>query len=345
MVDLIKPRRLRTGDTIGIVSPAAPLAGLVPHRVDKGVKALKDMGFKVRLGANSLKVSGKMAGSPEERADDLNHFFADSDIAAIFSFIGGNHSRQLLDYLDFDNIRKNPKIFLGYSDPTVLHLAFHTRVGLVSFYGPAVLTQFAENPSNFPYTKSYFERSLTSTEPIGKITPSEQWTDEVLDWFQKKDLERARKMKKNKGWEWLKGGSAEGPILGGCLTTMLELKDGDFWPELTGRIFFWETSEDSDDFTAGERPELISAELAYLRKSGVFGKIKGMVVGGPFGYTDKAMDLLKKVILKNTDGFNFPILFSVDIGHTDPMITVPLGVKTTLDSRGDVFSITESGVI
>lgn len=344
MNKLIKPKRLSVGDTIGIISPAASLAGLVPHRTERGLKMLEKMGFKVKLGVSALKVTGETAGSPEERACDLNNFFLDKDISAIFSFIGGNHSKQLLNHLNFEAIRENPKIFLGYSDVTILHLAFYGQIGLSSFYGPAVLTQFAENPSIFPYTQKYFEKALMSGEAVGEITPSLEWTDEVLDWFNKKDLERGRKMKKNSGWEWLKKGRAEGPILGGCLTTMLELENSEFWPDFSDHILFWETSEDPEDFTKGENPDIVADELARLRKSGTFKKIKGMIVGRPFGYDEKTAASLKKTIIENTEGFDFPILFGVDIGHTDPMITVPLGVKTVIDSEKEIFSLIEGGV-
>jgi muramoyltetrapeptide carboxypeptidase LdcA involved in peptidoglycan recycling len=114
-----------------------------------------------------------------------------------------------LKYLDFQLIKKNPKIFVGYSDATVLHFAFYTQCNLVTLYGPAALTQFAENPRILSYTEEYFKKALMGTKPIGKIKPSLYWTDEILNWFKKDDLKRPRKMKKNKGWQWLKKGKAE----------------------------------------------------------------------------------------------------------------------------------------
>jgi muramoyltetrapeptide carboxypeptidase LdcA involved in peptidoglycan recycling len=111
---------------------------------------LKSLEFKVKVGKNALKITGHTAGSAKERAEDINNFFKDKNIKAIFSFIGGNHSNQILKYLDFDLIRKNPKIFLGYSDITVLHFALYAQADLASFYGPVVLAQFAENPEMLP---------------------------------------------------------------------------------------------------------------------------------------------------------------------------------------------------
>jgi len=344
MNKLVKPKHLQKGDTIGLVSPAAPLAGLVFHRTEGGIKMLEKMGFNVELGKHALKVSGYTAGSPEERAEDINNFFKDDNIKAIISFIGGNHSNQTLEYLNFSLIKKNPKIFLGYSDATVLHFAFFTQANLVTFYGPAVLTQFAENPEIFSYTKEYFEKSLMSTKLIGKVAPSSEWTDETLDWFKKNDLVRPRNMKANKGWEWLKKGRAEGYILGGCITSMMHLRGTKYWPDFSGSILFWEVSESSEDIAKGRSVASVDACLTDLKISGLFDQIKGMIIGRPFGYISEQCEQLIEVIQKQTIGCDFPILFGADIGHTDPMLTIPLGTKVKLDSTKNIFEFSEAGV-
>ncbi|RME55974.1 LD-carboxypeptidase [Candidatus Parcubacteria bacterium] len=215
------------------------------------------------------------------------HSLRDKEVKAIFSFIGGNHSNQVLEYLDFSLIKRNPKIFLGYSDATVLHFALHTKANLATFYGPAVLTQFAENPRTLSYTENYFRKALMHTDPIGKIKPSTYWTDEVLDWFKKEDLKRPRRMERNKGWQWLRRGKAEGPILGGCITSMLHLRGTEYWPDFRGSIFFWETPESGNDFTKGEKVENIDSHLTDLELSGVFKNIRGMVIGRFFGHSEQ----------------------------------------------------------
>lgn len=344
MWNLTKPKLLKKGDAIGIISPSAPLAGLVPHRVERGVENLKKMGFIVKLGANALKIDGYNAGSAEERAKDINDFFADKDIKAIFTFIGGNHSNQLLKHLNFSLIKNNPKILLGYSDTTVLHFALNKKADLVSFYGPAVLTQFGEYPEIFSYTIDSFEKNLMIAKPTGKIIPSLEWTDEVLDWFKKEDLGNARKMKKNSGWQWLKYGKADGRIMGGCITSMMHLRGTEYFPNFDDSIFFWEISESESDFTKGEKPENIDAYLTDLELSGLFKQIKGMIVGRPFGYTFQQTELLKEIISIRTKDYDFPILFGVDIGHTDPMLTIPLGIRIRLNSKENLFYFLESGV-
>jgi len=342
---LIKPTHLQKGDTIGIVSPSAPLASLVPHRVKRGVAMLKELGFKVKIGKYALKVTCHTAGNPKERAQDINDFFKDKSIKAIFTFIGGSNSNQILKYLDFNLIKRNPKIFLGYSDITVLHFALYTQANLVSFYGPVVLTQFAENPKIFLYTRQYFEKAIMNPKPIERIKPSSCRTDEILDWFKKEDLKRPRKMKKNKGYQWLKKGKAKGSILGGCITSIMHLRGTKYWPDFSGTILFWEIPESSGDFTKGEPPENIDAYLTDLELSGLFDKIRGMIIGRPFGYTKKQVTQLIQIIKERMKDYNFPILFNVDIGHSDPMITVPLGVEIQINSYKNIFEFIENGTI
>lgn len=208
-MELIKyPKKLSVGDNIGIISPSAPLAALVEHRYKNGVKKLEELGFNVVIGDHALDVTSYTAGTAQARAEDIMKFFKDKEIKAIISFIGGYHSNQILKYLDFNVIRNNPKIIMGYSDMTVLLLAIYKKCGFPTFYGPSVLNQFAD-PFLPDYTLDFFNKAVMLDEPIGEIYPSEFWTCEFLDWFEKKDLKRERNFFKNNGWEWLKEGKAE----------------------------------------------------------------------------------------------------------------------------------------
>lgn len=202
------PEKLKIGDTIGVISPSAPLAGLIEHRYKNGIEKLKNMGFNVIVGKHALEVTSYTAGTPQERAKDIMDFFQDKNVKAIISFIGGYHSNQILKYLDFDVIKNNPKIIMGYSDMTVLLLAIYKKCGFATYYGPSVLNQFAD-PFLPEYTLQYFKKAVMTEEPIGDIHPSQFWTCEFMDWFDKKDLERERRFSINNGWEWLKQGKAE----------------------------------------------------------------------------------------------------------------------------------------
>lgn len=341
---IIKASKLSKNDTIGLISNSAPLAGLVPHRTKKGIEMLQSLGFKITLGASALKIDDYVAGSPEERVRDINSFVGDKKTKAIISFIGGDHSNQLLDLLDFEKIKNNPKIIMGYSDTTVLLLAIYSQTGLVTFYGPSVLNQFAENPKILDYTLTYFKKAIMSNMPIGKISPSILWTDEVMDWFEKTDCTRPRKMKKNPGWIWLKEGKAKGVLIGGCLASMMHLRGTKYWPNLKNAILFWEISESDSSIFKGESISNIDSHLADMENSGVFNEISGMVIGRPYRYSKKMEKTLIDLIKKRTQNYNFPVLYRVDFGHTDPMITLPIGVESTLDSKENIFSINETGV-
>lgn len=340
---ILLPLSLKKGDLVGLVSPSAPLAGLLPHRVEKGVQGLKKLGLEVLIGKNALKVTGYTAGSPQERAEDINTFFKDKRVKAIMAMIGGNHSNQILPYLDFKSIKNNPKPFIGYSDFTVLQLAILKKTGLVSFYGPCLMTQFAENPEPLEYTTLYFKKALFSVKAIGQIKPSRQWTDEILDWFEKKDLERPRLLKTNSGWKWLREGKARGRLVGGCITSMMHLRGTEYWPDFAGSILFWEIPEGKSIFE-GEDPSTVDAYLTDLKLSGTFSQIVGMIVGRPYHYSTEQYRLIKEIIKERTKSYNFPILFNVDIGHTDPMITLPIGVEAKLSSTDNTFIILGKGV-
>jgi muramoyltetrapeptide carboxypeptidase len=180
--------------------------------------------------------------------------------------------------------------------------------------------------------------------PIGKVFPSKEWTDEVLDWFNNDNEKKSRKFISNKGWEWIKNGRAEGPILGGCITSIMHLRGTKYWPDFSKKILFWEIPE-GDDFSKGENVANIDAYLTDLKLSGIFAQISGMIIGRPFGYDADSMQNLMEIIKRQIDGYEFPVLFGVDIGHSDPMITIPIGVNIIIDSVGNNLEFTESGVV
>lgn len=329
---LIKPPPLKKGDRVGIISPSWCGAGNFPHRLKRGISFLETLGLNPVLGSHVTSIiRGKVTGAPEERAQDVNQMFADKKIRAIFVTIGGVYCNELLPFLDFDLIKKNPKIIVGYSDVTSLLLAIYTQAGLITFYGPMVMTQMAEHPQVLRYTLKYFKKALFSPLPIGLIKSSSQWTDEWLEWKTKKDLTRARKLKRG-GWKWLRKGKAEGKLLGGCLNALLRLKGTLFFPDFDQAIFFWEVPKEVG-------PEYVDLMLTDFGLTGVFSKISGMIVGRPPQYSKKNLKDFEANILKRTASYNFPILGHTAIGHTDPILTLPLGTIAELNSRSNKFYI------
>ncbi len=343
-MELIKPKKLKKGDTIAIIAPSGGLGAIFPHRVDNGIKALRDLGFQIKEYPTVRKISDLGdSGNPDERAKDIHDAFEDKKIKAIICSIGGIAANSVLNKIDYNIIKKNPKIFCGYSDITLLHHAFLKKAGLITFYGPCLMTQFGEYPKPWDYTEDYFYKSLIKGN-LNQIEPSKKWTDEILDWNEKKDLERPRKLFDNEGYIWLKKGKVIGKITGGCLYSLLQLKGTKYEPDYNKKILFIETPE-GQNFNKGEPLEYVNAQLRDLMNSGVFDRISGLIVGRPFRYNKEEIQKFKKIILDNTKEYNFPILYGVDIGHTDPMITLPLGVEVTLDSSKNLFKINEQGVI
>jgi len=344
-IEMIKPKKLKSGDTIAIVAPSASLGALFPHRVQNAVIALTKLGFKVITYPTTEKNLDGNAGTPEERAKDLQNAFENVNVRAIICNIGGITSNQILKHLNFKSIRKNPKIFCGYSDITILHYALAKKASLTTFYGPCAMTQFGEYPKPLSYTVEYFLKSLTKSEPIGEVLPSEEWTDEVLDWKQKLDLTRPRKLKFNDDAHiWIKKGNAKGKIIGGCLYSLLQLKSTKYDLDYKDKILFIETPE-GQDFSKGETLSYVDSQITDLTNADIFDKIKGLIVGRGFGYTKEEREKFKQIVEKHTNDYNFPVLFNVNIGHTDPIITLPINIEVTLDSDKNKFVIEEAGVI
>jgi len=338
---LVKPKKLEKGDTIAIIAPSAGL--YFPHRLDNAIAFLNSEGYKVREFPCTRKLNGWESASAKERAKDIMAAFLDGEVKAIIALFGGTVAIQTLKYLDFEKIKQNPKIFCGYSDNSILNYAFYTQADLVTFYGPCVATQFGEYPRPLEYTLKYFYKALTTSKPIGKVYPSENWTEEFLDWSKKLDLTRPRELKKNKGFEWLRNGRAQGKIIGGCLESIVHLPGTKYWPDYKDKILFLEIAEGQKP-AEGDPLAYVDFYLEQLNVLGVFSQIKGLIFGRPYNYTASDIELLKQKILERTNEYTFPILFGADIGHTDPQATVPIGIDASMDSKTNTLEFLESGV-
>ena len=329
------PRRVREGDVVAIVSPSAPAVGRWPHRVERGTRFLESVGLRVRLMPNAAGVEGWVSGSAEARAADLHEAFADPEVAVVLAGIGGNHSNQLLPHLDFDLVRANPTIFQGYSDMTVLHWAFARHAGLRTFYGPALVPELGEFPGVLPHTERFLREAWFGEEPI-RFEPADVWTDELLDWNQQVDLTRARELRPSGGWVTVREGTAEGPLLGGCLETICwHLKGSEQWLDLEGAILFLETSEEVPP------PAHIDSYLTDLEQLGVLEAIAALVWARPYGYSEEELRVLWDVLRTRTASAPIPVLGNVECGHTSPMLTLPLGALARVDAGERRFELLE----
>ena len=335
---MVKPPRLRPGDTIGIVSPSWGGAGRFPHRLQNGIAYLESLGFKTTLGRHALGQHGFVSGTAESRAADIHDMFAAPEVVAIVAAIGGDHSCHLLPHLDFELIRHNPTIFMGYSDITVLNVAIWNQTGLVTFNGPALITDFAEYPRPLDYTVESFRRTVCSGEPPGRISPSPSWTEETLDWRTKADLERPRALTDSDGWSWLRPGAAEGTLVGGCIESLQHLRGTRYWPDFSGKILFLETSEEHPS------PARVDGILMDYENMGVLGELNGLLFGRPMEYSDGEKEELRRVILDRTRGCSYPIVADMDFGHTAPQFVLPIGCTARIDSSAESLEILEACV-
>ena len=204
---MIKPKKLKKGDKVAIVSLSSGLAGeeMFRHRYELGKKRIEQLGFNVVTMKNALKGIEYLYNHPEKRAEDFMEAILDKDIKGIICNIGGDDTIRLLPYIDFDAIANNPKVFMGYSDTTINHFMMQ-KAGVVSYYGPAVMTDFAENNNMHTYTLKYINEVLLENREDILIKSSDKWTSEYLDWAIEKNDNISRKMNEEKyGYEVLQG--------------------------------------------------------------------------------------------------------------------------------------------
>ena len=341
--------KLQPGDTVAAITLSWGGPGTYPHRYQAGKQQLQDeFGLKVVETPNALREATWLYNNPRARAEDLMSAFADPSIKAIISTIGGNDSIRILPHLDLDVIRSNPKIFMGYSDTTITHMACF-KADLVSFFGPAIMAGFGENGGLFPYMIDAVRRTLFSSTPIGQIQPNtEGWTAEILDWGNPENQLRKRKLMPSTGWKFLQGkGTWQGRLIGGCLEVLDFLRGTDFWPESSAwqnAILFLETSEEPPP------PDLVKYILRSYASMRILQNLSGILFARPGGDISPDRfreydEVLQRVITEEEGLSELPIITHMDFGHTDPMFVLPYGVRAEIDCDARKFTILESAVM
>ena len=344
---MIKPKMLKKGDRAAIVSLSSGMAGdeAFRHRYDIGKRRLEEVfGLEAVEMPNTLKGSDYIYLHPEKRAEDLMNAFSDPSVDAIISCIGGDDTVRLLPYIDFDVIRENPKVFMGYSDTTVNHFMMY-KAGLVSFYGPALLSEFAENVQMHDYTAEYIRRTLFEyNETIG-IEPSTKWTSELLEWAKEENNSIQRKMQSDaRGYEVLQGSeTAEGCLLGGCVDVFPLFMGTDIWPaaeEWKDKILFLESSEDCPT------PSSIKYTLRNMAAQGIIERIRGVIIAKPYHekYYEEYKVMYAEFFKNEAKRPDLPIIYNMNFGHTSPMCILPYGVRVRVDCGEKKVMLLEPGV-
>jgi muramoyltetrapeptide carboxypeptidase len=312
----IKPRRLTAGDRVGLVLPAS--MAFEASTIDLARRQLEAIGFEVRLGEHAGARHGYFAGTDAERAADLNAMFAAQDVAGIVCYTGGWGTPRLLPLLDFDSIRRHPKVFVGYSDVTTLLNAIHQETGLVTFHGPMAASDIR------PWTLENLKRVLMSTEPIGTLGNPPKSDEDLVD----RDFRILT----------LRGGKARGRLVGGNLTMIASLMGTPWEVDTEGSILLLE-----DVHEAYYR---IDRMLTQLRLGGKLDRLAGVA----FGYcsecpTDAPSFSFEEILAEFFTPLGVPACAGLAFGHIKEKLTLPIGLEATLDADAGTLTFDQAAVV
>ena len=320
----IYPKKIKTGDRVRILAPSRSLAIISPELRAIANQRFQDLGLELSFSEHASERDEFDSSSIQSRVADLHEAFADLDITAIFSVIGGFNSNQLLRYLDWDLIKNNPKIFCGFSDLTALNNAILAKTGLVTYSGPHYSTFGKALYSE--YWLDYLKKCLISADPF-EVLPSVNWSDNK--WYlDQKDPSTT----KNSGYLAINQGQAEGTILGGNLCTFNLLQGTEYFPDLTNSILFLE-----DDLES--QPHHFDRDLQSLINLSDFKQVKGLVIGRFQMASTMTNEKLIKIIKTKKELDGLPVIANVDFGHTDPKITFPVGGEVSISVKNQKSSL------
>jgi muramoyltetrapeptide carboxypeptidase len=306
---LIRPRALKPGDTVALLSPAS--CPKDPAHVRRAREALQALGLQVRLGKHVLSVQGYLAGTDRQRAADLQEAFSNPEVRAIFCTRGGYGAARLLEHFKVQAAVRHPKILVGYSDLTTLHLALQAG-GLVSFWGPMPGTSSEMNL----FSSRHLKRALFSNEPLGLMPPP------------------------RRAWV-LHPGQAEGKLTGGTLTLLCASLGTPYEVQTRERIVFLED--------VGEEPYKVDRMLTHLLAAGKLKDAAGLVLGkfkdcAPKNYPPRRSLTLNQVLEDRLEPLAIPVFGGLALGHTSDQLTLPYGVRARLDASSCRLEILEAAL-
>lgn len=317
----IIPPKLKKGDEIRIIAPSRSLSLLSEENIRLAKEKLEDLGFEVTFSKNCKESDIFLSSKIESRVSDIHDAFGDKNVRAILTVIGGFNSNQLLKYLDYDLIKNNPKILCGYSDITALANAITAKTGLITYSGLHFSTFGMKK--EFEYNLEYFKKCLMEESDF-VVEPSKTWSDDA--WYI--DQEN-RTLENNDGFIILNAGDAEGTIYGANLCTFNLLQGTEFMPDTRDSILFVE-----DDDMAGKNMGVeFDRNLQSLIHQLNFDKVRALIIGRFQKNTDMTLEKLKYIINTKKELQNMPIIANVNFGHTNPIITFPIGGTAKLSAR------------
>ena len=344
---MIKPKRLKNGDTVAVVSLSWGGLGdeKFIYKFDIARDFLKNE-FDLNLIAmpNALKGSKFLYEHPELRAKDWMDAFKDPSIKAIISSTGGDDTIRLLPYIDFDVIRNNPKIFTGFSDTTANHFMMY-KAGVTSFYGPCLMHDFAQYGGMYDYTVDAVNNILFQNCTNYEIKKCNYWTNEHIDWNGNNIDKIKTKLPDTKGYEILQGtGKVRGKLLGGCIELLNMINNTEIWPSLDewkNKILFIETSEEKPT------PQYVTYFLRNLHAQGILDVINGIIVGKPQSetYYEEYKQSYIKAIREEAKREDLPIIYNCNFGHSEPIGIIPYGINCELNCDNKRITLLENVIV
>lgn len=321
------PNKLKAGDEIRVIAPSRSVS-IISEAVRKiATSNLEKLGLKISFGKHVEENDSFSSSSIESRLADLHDAFADRQVKGMLTVIGGFNSNQILNGIDWSLIKKNPKIFCGLSDITVLSNAIFAKTGLVTYSGMHYST-FGQKIIQ-DYNVEYFKRCIFSDDSF-EIKPSEKWSND--SWYKNQD---DRKFMINEGWWVLNEGSAKGISAGGNLSSFKLLFGTEYMPSPKNSILFLE----DDNFTENDVGEF-DRQLQALMHQKDFKKVRALLIGRFETGSKMTRELLTKIITSKNELKNLPIVANMDFGHTDPMFTFPIGGEVRINAQKENSSVT-----
>jgi muramoyltetrapeptide carboxypeptidase len=319
---------LGAGARIAIIAPSWGGIGRLPDRATRALNALRTLGmnpvFMPHASAAADDLRPWVSATPQQRASDLHAAIADPQVDAVLCAIGGDHSAQMLPYLDMDLIAASPKVLCGYSDATVLLHAIHRETGLVCFYGPAFLPQFGEIGGPDAEVVEQLCRMVMKGGTVPGDVPDFSWqADESREQSDAQDRPRQRHPAEPR--RLLREGKAVGPLMPACLPSLRHLLGTRWQPRLAGALLLLEAPGEGYDVRRAD------ADLTHLANAGTFAEIGGLVLGRNDGWSDEDVDRFDRIVLEFTAGRETPVLAGIPCSHASPMLTLPIGSLSELD--------------
>jgi len=314
---IIKPKRLAKGDTVAVIAPSS---GVEPEGFEKAIQNLDGLGFKTKVGKYARAKNGFLAGTDKQRLDDLHQAFGDAEIKAVWCVRGGYGASRFLPDLDFNLVKKNPKIFIGYSDITALHTAIHQNTGLVTFHGPVAASTYSD------YVKNHVVNVLMNPSAPYKIELSPANIAKESNLFKTQTITP---------------GKCRGELIGGNLSLLTALAGTPFaLRNMKGKLLFIED--------VGEQPYRIDRMLTQLRQTVDLRQLAGIALGVFEGCNPKdatASQSLIEVLKDRLGDLGVPVIYGLSFGHIRDQFTLPVGIEAELDTEKATMTFLETGVV